>query len=82
MITNFNTMIALKIWKRKKEKDESYRTKDHADWVYENNIGILHFGLSPSLLQRRNIRFDVFTFVFQLLKDCLYICNTSYNTIM
>ena len=39
-----------KRWERKKSKDENYTTKDHADWIDENNFGISHFGLSPLLL--------------------------------
>ena len=47
-------------WERKKSKDNNYTTKDHADWIDNNNFGISHFGLSPLLLKRENIRFDVF----------------------
>ena len=47
-------------WERKTSKDETYTTKDHADWVDEKNFGVSHFGLSPLHFKRENIRFDVF----------------------
>ena len=46
--------------KERHQNDETYTTKDHADWVDEKNFGVSHFGLSPSHFKREYIRFDVF----------------------
>ena len=49
-----------KKWERKVSKGNDWTVKNHADWIDENNFGISHFGLSPLLLQREDIWFDVF----------------------
>ena len=52
-------------WERRTSADQivskgPYTVKKHMDWIDENNFGISHFGLHPSLLRRDNIRFDIF----------------------
>ena len=67
-----------KRWERrksnnKKESKEIYTIKDHADWVDNNNFGVSHFGLSPLLLKRENIRFDVFHLCVAITKRLMVI---------
>ena len=61
--TSWVIWLVQKKTRKKDKKDNNYTTKDHGDWVDEENFGISHFGLSPSIFPRENIRFDVFTYV-------------------
>ena len=42
------------------EHIESYKEKQHMDWVDYYNQGISHLGINPTILPRSSIRFDVF----------------------
>ena len=48
-------------WELKREKEGNmYTKKVHNLWIDENNEGCSHFGISPLLMPRENIRFDCF----------------------
>ena len=48
-----------KQWK-KHEQDPNYTEAEHREWVADNNEGVSHVGVHPSLLPRSSIRPDVF----------------------
>ena len=60
-----------KRWEQKRSRlkeGESYEVAHHRDWVAEENFGASHFGLSPEMLCRDDIRFDVFHLAVAITK--------------
>ena len=74
-----------KRWERQKGKTgDAYTKKKHMDWVDEKNDGCSHFGISPNLLRRDCIRFDMFHLRGAITKRLMtylrkYILGRSLN---
>ena len=74
-----------KRWERQKQKQgDTYTKKNHMDWVDEKNDGCSHFGISPDLLRRDCIRFDMFHLRGAITKRLMtylrkYILGRSLN---
>ena len=62
-------------WERKTSKDETYPTKDHADWVDEKNFeGTLQKIMQIGLMKR--------TLKFHILDCCYYIFKEKISDLM
>ena len=49
-----------KKWEDETENNPLYNSTKHKDWCNKSNMGITHFGISPTLLPRSRIVFDSF----------------------
>ena len=63
-----------------KNPDLLYNHKHHIDWVDENNEGVSHFRINPSLMTRDGIGLDTFHMkCFVIRKMIIYLRNFIFQ---
>ena len=79
---------SLRRWNSKQNQVgvNTYTYKHHMDWIDKNNHGCSHFGISPHLLLRQNIRLDTFHLRCAITRNLLsylrkYILSQSQEVI-
>ena len=72
-------------WDKKRRElrlDDTYGLRAHMNWIDTHNDGVSHFGVSPELLPRDNLRMDVFHMKCSITKNLMgYLRSFLFNQV-